>query len=1087
MTKIKIKYHTLIERWGKVPIAITLTLILLVSVVAIAIAAQYVIDDSANTTQVINGAIFKHFVPTDASGTGVFDPFIRISANMEEVQGYNTDYRPLQFQEDKAWTESLKLSEVPMVLYEGVVYREFQLDINQINNDPKFFLSLDEVQIWLGGSDAAEITGFMPGATPTDFGTFSGFILEAVYNLDADEDNHVKLNYTYGAGSGKRNMKMLVPDANFGEYDEECIYLGEGCEQYVVFYTMFGTNFPNNDGFEEWGMEVYSIFKGYKYYDYNANGMWDEGEPGLEGWEICAVQDGYDPICVLTREDGSYVLPVPAGTYTISEICPVNEEWFQSEPAPTDGVCGSGVYNRTIGSKKTIDGLNFGNYQYIPPVVEKTAVGTYDRTVTWDLNKYVNVMGTKLAEYTGEAGDSWTPDWLIFVTKDVVLDNYKVTGDITIENLNVFELAFMVTDMLNDGTVADVTCPTYTIPANDSVVCTYEALPTGGTATLNTATVSVEGEEDVIATAAVMFTENLIGVDEGTLTDSRFHAFEEIVTATSDFTLPETFTCSTDPSKYTNGTYTETFENWAYLNDIIDLEDDASVKITCTLPPLEVEKTAEGSFDRTVTWDLEKYVNEVDQKLDEYVGLPGDAFPTDWLIFVEKDEVIDNYKVTGDITIDNPAAIPQAFTITDVLDDGTVAVVDCPSLTVPAGGQVVCTYEASPTDGSATLNTATVTAVGNPAQVATAPVLFVENLIGYDQGTLTDDRFDGIINPLFSQIVTDNFSVTLSETFYCPPTRSELYEDGIFTDTVVNTAFLNDNIELEDFATITIYCEDYGHKSGYKWNDLDADGIWDKMVEPVLPDWKIHFYAKDMATMVWEADFEEVTTNALGFYEFNLVLPGVDYAVCEVLQAGFVQTFPHTLGAGFVDCTQFGPDYGPVGYLINLDPGEFHEDNDFGNFKPLGCTYTQGYWKTHSMYGPAGPYDPTWAQREGENAVFFDEGNPKFPSATATVPFTWYSMFWTPPAGGNAYIILAHQYMAAWLNVNNVDPLKAANIALLTPTYGDVLADAEYLLKTFDPYTPLTMEQRAEFIELAGILDMFNNGELGVPHCDTVD
>ena len=37
-----------------------------------------------------------------------------------------------------------------------------------------------------------------------------------------------------------------------------------------------------------------------------------------------------------------------------------------------------------------------------------------------------------------------------------------------------------------------------------------------------------------------------------------------------------------------------------------------------------------------------------------------------------------------------------------------------------------------------------------------------------------------------------------------------------------------------------------------------------------------------------------------------------------------------------------------------------------------GCTYTQGYWKTHSRYGPA-PYDTTWA-KVGEDTPFYLSG-----------------------------------------------------------------------------------------------------------------
>ncbi len=264
-------------------------------------------------------------------------------------------------------------------------------------------------------------------------------------------------------------------------------------------------------------------------------------------------------------------------------------------------------------------------------------------------------------------------------------------------------------------------------------------------------------------------------------------------------------------------------------------------------------------------------------------------------------------------------------------------------------------------------------------------------------------------------------------------------------------------------------CDIYAVKSGYKWKDVNADGIWD-MGEPPLSLWKIHFYAWDPDLGAW--GYDEVTTGGDGKYEFDMVMPGVTYAVCEVLEAGFVQTFPNVTlpETGFVDCTQFGPNYGPIGYEILLVSGEYEEYNNFGNFKPLGCTYTFGYWKTHSEYGPAGPPDPTWliVPPSGPDSPFFGSD------------FTWHDILWTPPKGGNAYIILAHQFAAAWLNINNVDPLLAADPSVL----GTALSDAAALLSAYVPEDILEPAVRAEFIALAGVLNDFNEGYLGPPHCE---
>ena len=68
-----------------------------------------------------------------------------------------------------------------------------------------------------------------------------------------------------------------------------------------------------------------------------------------------------------------------------------------------------------------------------------------------------------------------------------------------------------------------------------------------------------------------------------------------------------------------------------------------------------------------------------------------------------------------------------------------------------------------------------------------------------------------------------------------------------------------------------------------------------------------------------------------------------------------------------------------------------------------GCS--QGYWKTHSKYGPAS-HDITW-DSIGEDTKFFLSEK------------TYYESIWTSPKDGNAYYQLAHQYIAATLNQKN--------------------------------------------------------------------
>ena len=135
-----------------------------------------------------------------------------------------------------------------------------------------------------------------------------------------------------------------------------------------------------------------------------------------------------------------------------------------------------------------------------------------------------------------------------------------------------------------------------------------------------------------------------------------------------------------------------------------------------------------------------------------------------------------------------------------------------------------------------------------------------------------------------------------------------------------------------------------------------------------------------------------------------------------------------------------------------------------------GCTLTQGYWKTHSKYGPASKPDAAWnllPGGAGPDTVFFLSGA------------SWYKVFWTAPAG-NAYYNLAHQYMAARLNLlNGATAPAAVTSAISTAT------------TLFATYTPAQIGAlsgsnalRKQFVALAGTLGSYNEGAIGPGHCD---
>jgi hypothetical protein len=126
-----------------------------------------------------------------------------------------------------------------------------------------------------------------------------------------------------------------------------------------------------------------------------------------------------------------------------------------------------------------------------------------------------------------------------------------------------------------------------------------------------------------------------------------------------------------------------------------------------------------------------------------------------------------------------------------------------------------------------------------------------------------------------------------------------------------------------------------------------------------------------------------------------------------------------------------------------------------------GCTLSQGYWKTHSKYGPA-PYADIWAQK-GVDTAFFSSGQ------------TWYQVLWATNAGGNAYYILAKQYVAAQLNI--------LNGAASTAQVDAAIAWATTFFNTYTPSSTLSKTVRNNAVSYASLLEKYNSGYIGPGHC----
>lgn len=164
----------------------------------------------------------------------------------------------------------------------------------------------------------------------------------------------------------------------------------------------------------------------------------------------------------------------------------------------------------------------------------------------------------------------------------------------------------------------------------------------------------------------------------------------------------------------------------------------------------------------------------------------------------------------------------------------------------------------------------------------------------------------------------DGFSLTDGQTndsgYLVPDTYTvaESPETGwLLTDTVCSDEMDPSSLTLVagDTITCTFTNTKLGSISGFKWNDLDGDGIWDAG-EPTLANWLITLTNPDQSTV-------DTYTDSTGYYIFDDLLPG-NYGLAEEEPSDWTQTHEST--------------------GVTLSAGQDSLDNNFGNFDNIDIT-----------------------------------------------------------------------------------------------------------------------------------------------------
>jgi hypothetical protein len=1087
-------------------------------IVGFAIASGTPVDlTTLNATATVNGAIFTQSNFSGSTGTGVFDSFVRYQANGTE-QGYNTSGRPVQYDElTSGFTRDLPLNQVPLVSKDGTLYREFRYDINEVSGDTKALLSLDKIRVFIST---------IPGITSADpaddhFGQTAAST-SLVYDLGTD--HYIKLNYDLAPGSGNGDMVFLVPNSFFGpDATAACQYNGfdgASCGYYVYLYSYAGDEYTSSDGFEEWSVRKapYVTVTKTAVPTFTRTFPWTiDKSVTPDSWNLFKGDSGTSDYTVAVTKgtgvdsnwavSGDIVVTNPSGTdaviNSVADVisgginapvtCPVTFPYTLADKgtltctyssALPDGTSRTNTATVTLADSGAFTGT--ADFAFTTPTalvndtihVTDTNGGswtfsasgsqTYSKTFTCDADAGTHDNTATITE-TGQSddasvavackaltvtkdaaaaltrtwnwtidksvspdswnlfkGDSGTSDYTVSVDATPSTSDWVVSGNIHVANAvgNPPATINSITDVLTPAGSATVTgCKVgATLISFPYVLAAGAQIDCTYSKSLSSAT-----DQTDVATATLQnhsFSSTLVATNTGTTNFSSSSVAAHFGDAT--ITDVDEQIAVSDTYEYPGGTTTSLGTANALNDTLPKVFHPASETFTCDADA--GTHTNRASF---VTND-----NGVTGHHDATVTVACKA------LSVSKDAAT-SFDRTYHWTITKAAKTAEV---------GGTALTD---LTLAVGEQYQAWYFVTVglantpyTDSNWAVsgNIHVANAAGNPPATINS---ITDVMTPFGAVTVTGCKV-GSTGIAFPYVLAAGSTIDCT---YSQALTAATDQSNVATATLQNHSFSSTLVATNTGTT-------------------------------------------DFAGAAASADFSKATITK---YDDSITVTDTyPYPGGTVTTLGTATVGVDTLPKTFKYPRWIGPYTTADCGTINIDNRAAFVTNSSSTTGqadyrivvtvpcPTGCTLTQGYWKTHSSYGPA-PFDAAWTlldalEGSGQPLIWapdgsYDGADELFFSPNTTA--TWFDVFWTAPAG-NAYYQLAHQYEAAVLNI--------LNDASAPATVTNAITHAEAL---FEQYTPADIAAlrgnqpvRKDFIATAGILGSYNTGTIGPGHCD---
>ncbi len=264
----------------------------------------------------------------------------------------------------------------------------------------------------------------------------------------------------------------------------------------------------------------------------------------------------------------------------------------------------------------------------------------------------------------------------------------------------------------------------------------------------------------------------------------------------------------------------------------------------------------------------------------------------------------DNFFLINDQSIDSGWLAPGSYSIEELTTSGwELTNTSCissindnetaESLELDAGETITCTFTNTRDTGSLTVYKV----IDEDGDLTTTG----DQIMGINWEFDVDGVSNDTSNPSSSKTDFLNGKIVFSELktgTYDVKENVELGYEIVGANCGINNGSLDGytmysvDVSKDSNTICTFYNTPNGVVHGYKWNDIDMDGLTDE--EPLLSGWTINLYKGNEEgfdeTPLKSMDTDDTETH-FGWYWFDHLFPGT-YKVCEVQKEGWNQSYP---------------------------------------------------------------------------------------------------------------------------------------------------------------------------------------------------